>query len=180
MPILIVGEAYAPGLQADVAKHLCTQFIARSQPHLGRHFIWSSGSPLQLCVLLCPNLRSMTPGFLSSAIKQHVRRLSPALTTVLINSYRTEAYLFVDGDVIKSRSSFHADVCHCHNSNNQKAKCNCQPGMVCRQCRWYGAYQTRSWFSILQAYYKEEGDHLYRYIRSDWLQKQVRAVYKNR
>ena len=25
------------------------------------------------------------------------------LTTVLINSYRTEAYLFVDGDVIKSR-----------------------------------------------------------------------------
>ena len=103
MPILIVGEAYAPGLQADVAKHLCTQFIARSQPHLGRHFIWSSGSPLQLCVLLCPNLRSMTPGFLSSAIKQHVRRLSPPLTTVLINSYRTEAYLFVDGDVIKSR-----------------------------------------------------------------------------
>ena len=48
------------------------------------------------------------------------------------------------------RSSFQADVCHCHNSNNQKAKCNCQPGMVCRQCRWYGAYQTRSWFSILQ------------------------------
>ena len=103
MPIPIVGEVYEPGLQADVAKDLCTQFIARNQPHLGRYFIWSTGSPWQLCVLLCHNLRSMTPRFLSSAIKQHVRRLSPALTTALINSYRTEAYLFVDGDVIKSR-----------------------------------------------------------------------------
>ena len=34
---------------------------------------------------------------------RNIRRLCPALATVLINSYRAEADLLVDGDVIKSR-----------------------------------------------------------------------------
>lgn len=72
------------------------------------------------------------------------RHLCPTLATVLINSYRTEADLLVDGDMMKSREGTTqgdplAMPMYAIATIPLIKRLNVtQPGMVCRQCRWYG------------------------------------------